>query len=255
MTKPQSDLVMTIDYRIPPYFVSLNGQTKFYTLCNLLLESAARHAMKFHFGYDDMKRENIYWVLSRLQVRMRSYPKMDHPIKVKTWPKGINKLFFMRDYRICSDDGSVLADATSAWLILDGNTGRPKKIDDSLNLHYYNVEGMNAIEEIPGKLPSVQTSSGSITRIARYSDLDINKHVNAVKYVEWIQDLYPIELYEGKNVKEFQINYHSETRYDEEVEIRTQKEENNEGFHYFEGVKNHTGSAAFRAKILFDNFS
>ena len=43
--------------------------------------------------------------------------------------------------------------------------------------------------------------------------------------------------------------------FDEEVEIRTQKKENNEGFHYFEGVKNHTGSAAFRAKILFDNFS
>ena len=131
MAKPQSDLVLTLDYRIPTYFVSLNGQTKFYTLCNLLLESAARHAKLFQFGYDDMKRENIYWVLSRFQVSMRSYPKMDQPIKVKTWPKGINKLFFLRDFKILSDDGSVLADATTAWLILDLNTGRPKKISDA----------------------------------------------------------------------------------------------------------------------------
>lgn len=255
MTKSHSELIFRLDYRIPAYYVSMNKQPKFYTICSLLLESAANHATKFNFGYDDMKRENIYWVLSRFHVRMISYPEMDQPVKIETWPKGINKLFFMRDYRIYSDDDSLLADATTAWLILDGKTGKPKKPGENSKLNHFSVEDRHAIEEVPPKLPSVASTNKSIRRTARYSDLDINKHVNAVKYIEWIQDFFPIEKYEKQNIKEFQINYQSETRYDEEVEIRTHKEENNEGFQYFEGVRNLNGSAAFRAKILFDNFS
>ena len=254
MKSPQSDMILTTDYNIPSYNVSLNGQTKFYTLCNILLDSAARHAKKFRFGYEDMKRENTYWVLSRFHIKMKSYPSMDQLVKVETWPKGVNRLFFLRDYRMYSMDGSTLADATTAWLILDGNTGRPKKIEETNNLPYYNVDGMHAIEHVPEKLPAISHPDDRIIRIARYSDLDINQHVNAVSYIAWIQDLFPSELYENQNVKEFQINYQSETRYGEEVEIRIQKEGAEKGFQYFEGIKNHDKATAFRAKILFDNF-
>lgn len=252
MNSQKSDLILRLDDKIPSYDVSLNGQTKFYTLCNILLDSAAVHANKFQFGYHDMRKENVYWVLSRFHIIMHKYPSMAEQIKVETWPKGVNKLFFMRDYRILSADDSLLTTATTAWLILDGNTGRPKKMEDKNSLHTFHIDDYHAIEAVPDKLPRIPEPDRKMPVVARYSDLDINKHVNAVKYIEWVQDCYPQEIYEKKNVKEFQINYQAETRFGEEVEIRIRNASQTDPFEYMEGIRASDENAAFRAKVQFD---
>lgn len=247
----ESDLILRLDNKIPSYDVSLNGQIKFYTLCNILLDSAAIHANKYRFGYHDMRKENVYWVLSRFHIIMHGYPRMDDHIKVETWPKGVNKLFFMRDYRILSADDRLLTTATTAWLILDGNTGRPKKMEENNSLHSYHIDNFHAIEAAPDKLPQITEPDRQMPVVARYSDLDINKHVNAVKYIEWVQDCYPQEFYEKQNVKEFQINYQSETRYGEEVQIRIRNASASDPFQYFEGIRASDENAAFRARVKF----
>jgi len=254
MSSQKSDLILRLDEKIPSYDVSLNGQTKFYTLCNILLDSAAVHANKFRFGYHDMRKENVYWVLSRFHIIMHEYPSMDEQIKVETWPKGVNKLFFMRDYRILSANDSLLTTATTAWLILDRNTGRPKKMEENNSLHNFHVENFHAIEAAPDKLPGITEPDRCMPVVARYSDLDINKHVNAVKYIEWVQDCFPQDIYEKKNVKEFQINYQAETIYGEEVEIRIRKASPTDFFEYLEGIRSGDENAAFRAKVRFDSF-
>jgi medium-chain acyl-[acyl-carrier-protein] hydrolase len=251
MNYRESDLILRLNNKIPSYDVSLNGQTKFYTLCNMLLDSAAVHANKYSFGYHDMQKENAYWVLSRFHILMHDYPRMDDQVKVETWPKGVNKLFFMRDYRILSEDDRLLTSATSAWLILDGNTGRPKVMKENDSLHSYHVDDYHAIEAIPGKLPGISEPDRQMPVFARYSDLDVNKHVNAVKYIEWVQDCYPQESYEKQNVKEFQINYQSETRYGEEVQIRVRKASETDRFEYLEGIRANDEITAFRARVRF----
>lgn len=251
MNYRESDLILRLDNKIPSYDVSLNGQTKFYTLCNILLDSAAVHANKFRFGYHDMRKENVYWVLSRFHIIMHEYPSMDDRIIVETWPKGVNKLFFMRDYRILSADDKLLTTATTAWLILDGNTGRPKKMPENNSLHSFHIDDLHAIEPVPDKLPKITEPDRHRPVFARYSDLDINKHVNAVKYIEWVQDCYPQEIYEKQNVKEFQINYQSETRYGEEVQIRIRNASRTDPFEYLEGIRASDENAAFRARVRF----
>ncbi len=251
MNYRESDLILRLDNKVPSYDVSLNGQTKFYTLCNILLDSAAIHANKYGFGFHDMRKENVYWVLSRFHIIMHEYPSMDDQIKVETWPKGVNKLFFMRDYRILSADDRLLTTATTAWLVLDGNTGRPKKMEEKSRLHSFLIDDFHAIEQVPDKLPQITEPDRQMPVTARYSDLDINKHVNAVKYIEWVQDCYPQEIYEKQNVKEFQINYQAETRYGEKVQIRIRKSSAADPFDYFEGIRTSEDNAAFRARIQF----
>ena len=254
MSHRETDLILRLENKIPSYDVSLNGQTKFYTLCNILLDSAALHANKFGFGYHDMRKENVYWVLSRFHIIMQAYPRMDDRVWVETWPKGMNKLFFMRDYRMYSSDKLLLASATSAWLILDGSTGRPKKMEKNDHLHNFHIDDYHAVEGVPGKLPAIPGPDRQMSHQARYSDLDINKHVNAVKYIEWVQDCYPQELYEKQNVKEFQINYQSETRFGEEVQIGILQANEKDRFDYLEGIRKNEGNAAFRARVQFGLF-
>lgn len=253
MKYSESDLLFRLENRIPPYYVSLNGQPKFYTLCSMFFEAAATHANSLGYGYDDMKHDEVYWVLSRFQVIMHSYPRMDQSVIIETWPKGANKLFFMRDYRMLSEDMQLIAQATTAWLILDRNTGRPKKIEDA-NLHELIIKDRHGIESLPGKLPVISEPDRARSVTALYSDLDINMHVNAAKYIEWIQDCYDEKLYKSHNVSEFQINYQLETRFAEEINIRMKNLSEDDPYEYFEGIRAKDQMAAFRARLKFDEF-
>jgi medium-chain acyl-[acyl-carrier-protein] hydrolase len=254
MKHRESDLILRLDHKIPSHDVSLNGQTKFYTLCNILLESAAVHANRLRFGYHDMQKENLYWVLSRFHIIMHEYPSMDDRVLVETWPKGADKLFFMRDYRMFSKRGSLLTTATTAWLVLDGNSGRPRKMENNSSLQRFYLHDFHAIEKVPDKLAAITDPDHQMTVVARYSDLDINKHVNAVKYIEWVQDCYPLEIYEKQNVKEFQINYQTETRFGQEVQINIKNASGSDPFEYLEGVRASDDNTSFRAKVQFGVF-
>jgi acyl-ACP thioesterase len=254
MEYTESDLVLRVENSIPSYFVSLNGQAKFYTLASMLLESAGIHSTIHGFGYDDFRKCNVYWVLSRLHVVMHSYPMMNQLVEVRTWHKGANRLFFMRDYQMFSEDEQLLASATTAWLILDGKTGRPKKLGPSDNFEEFSVKDRHAIETVPDKLPAITGPDRQVKIKAQYSDLDINQHVNALKYIEWIQDCYDEETYRLVNVKEFQINYQLETRFGEEVEIRMKNGDPGDPFDYFEGLRTGDQNPAFRARICFGKF-
>jgi acyl-ACP thioesterase len=176
---------------------------------------------------------------------------MDDRVIVETWPKGLYRLFFMRDYRILSEDGRLLTEATTAWLVLDGHTGRPRKMEQNNLLHRFYIDDFHAIEQVPGKLASITEPDRQMPVVARYSDLDINKHVNAVKYIEWVQDCYSQELYEKQNVREFQINYQAETRFGEKVQISIRHASVSDPFEYLEGVRTCDGNTAFRARIQF----
>ncbi len=250
----ESNRILQLENRIPAYYVSLNGQTKFYTLAGMLLESAAIHAAMYGYGYEDMKREKVYWVLSRFHVVMHAYPRMEEPIRIDTWPKGSNRLFFIRDYRLLSRNERPYCSATTAWLILDGSTGRPKKTDELSGLSEFLVKDHHAIENLPEKLPAIPDPDREVPVTARYSDLDINKHVNAIKYIEWIQDCYDEKLYERENVREFQINYQLETRFGEQVDIRIRNHTKRDPFDYFEGVRTSDQNPAFQAKVSFGEF-
>jgi medium-chain acyl-[acyl-carrier-protein] hydrolase len=255
MKYTESDLILRIEDRIPMYFVSLNRQIKFFTLTGMLLEGAAIHSSLHGYGYDDMMRDKVYWVLSRFHVIMHSYPRMGEKVVIETWHKGANRLFFLRDYRMLSEDNRLLASATSAWLVLDGNTGRPKKMDDANPFYEFDVDNLHSIESVPDKLPKIPEPDSQINVTARYSDLDINKHVNAIKYIEWVQDHYDEEVYKTKNVQEFQINYQLETRFGEEVEVRMKRFSEDDQFDYFEGIRTVDKNPAFRARISFGDFN
>ena len=244
-------LIWKEEYRIPSYAVASNGQVKFYFIGNFLFDIASNHASHLHWGFEDMQKNNQYWVLSRFHVKMIKYPFMQEIICLETWPKGIDRLFALRDYRISDLSGNIICLATSAWLIMDAGTGKPLRISDFRELFDYNPDRYS-IKEVPDKLPPVIEPDYQVSVRVLFSDLDINKHVNSGKYLEWIQDCYAEEYYEQRNIREFQINFLSETRFDETIKLSRMTGMHQPECHYFEGIKERDQTAAFRARIVWD---
>ena len=125
------------------------------------------------------------WMLSRLKVKMYSYPRVGEDIIIKTWPSGAERLFLLRDFLIMNKDGEVLGVAVSNWVFMNLETRRPVH-PSSGEIPFIPENPERAIEENPGKVKASENSEEIISFQVRYNDLDMNNHVNNVKYLEWI---------------------------------------------------------------------
>jgi acyl-ACP thioesterase len=230
--------------------IDFNGKLKFYCICGYFFELAARHANHLHFGFKDLKQENVYWVLSRFHIKILKYPGFDQKINIQTWHKGVGRLFGLRDFRITDKDGHDQALASSAWLMLDKNSGRPIRPERISELQNSRIE-YHAISEIPEKLESLSEYQKAKFIEPGYTDLDINFHVNAGRYIAWIQDLYPPDFYNKFQISEFQINYLNETRFGERIQILSCEEPFGDSLSTnVEGRIDGTKNPAFRARVI-----
>ena len=94
-------MYLSENYTIRAYQTAPDGCARLSTLCNLLQEAASRHAEMLDFGYETMRRRQLFWVLARLTVRVERFPGFGDTVVVRTWPKGFNGPFALRDYQNC----------------------------------------------------------------------------------------------------------------------------------------------------------
>ena len=219
-------------------------------------EAAISHAENLGVGREAMARTNQVWILSRMSVRVDRRPKYGETITVRTWPRGGEKLFALRDYDIRDSEDKPAVRARSCWIIIDMDKRRPMRpqsVMDTLPLN----EGLDSLssaahlEERPSLVKIAE-------RPALYSDVDYNGHVNNVTYIRWIEDTLERGLLEQAKTMQFDINYLNEILPGEVTGIWSARIEDASGAFYagaFEGRKeNATGGAtssatAFRAEL------
>ena len=204
-------------YPIHVYEVDQQSRLSIVSAINFFQESACRHAEALGFGVSEFATKNRYWVLSRLYAEMYRYPRWSDAIQLETWPKGMESLFALRDFRIKSSDGQELLGAgASAWLIIDGTTHRLQRVEHvCTDMPYY---PQNATNRQPEKitLAPVMTSQTHIT--AGYTEVDVNAHVNNVSYLNWAVNYLPVDS-KSLTVRSVEINFLSEARLHSPVEI------------------------------------
>lgn len=203
------------DFIVKSYHTDQNGKLTLPTILHFLQECAWDNARANNFGFEDLEKQNAFWVLSKIYLEIDEYPDWKDEIQIKTWPKGIDGLFAIRDFQILRNN-KVIGNATSYWLILDKTNGRPKRLEN-FNFLHDNFLKESAINQKLGKLVFKGSSIIQDQRKVYSSDLDINKHVNNATYVRWILDSYFSE--NNELIKEFEINFLNELRLNEEFAV------------------------------------
>ncbi len=208
----------TQHYTVRAYETDPRGRLSILPVCNMLQDTAACHAHALGLGLHDLGDHT--WLLSRLSVRMDSFPGWGGQVDIETWPSGANRLFAIRDFLLAGDGGSILGRASSAWVIVDLNTHRP-------------VNNAPFIEHIPRPFregvgldaPSKQNPPADIARechyTVRYGELDINRHVNNVSYIGWFIDSVPGNVLEQQVCTGLEIAFLGEAQLDDTVIARS----------------------------------
>ena len=204
-------------YLVHSYEIDQQRHLSMVSAINYFQESAWRNAESLGLGFNELAAKNRFWVLSRLYVEMYRYPLWSDTVEVETWPKGMESLFAMRDFRIKTAGGDeILGAGTTAWLIIDGTTHRLQRIEQiSENMPIY---PQNAVERKLDKIALVDAMTPQIRIIAGYTDVDVNRHVNNVCYLNWAINYLPVEN-EQLTIRSAEINFLSEARLHSPIEL------------------------------------
>jgi acyl-ACP thioesterase len=213
------------EYRIHVYETGPDGKLNLYSLFNYMQDIASDHAIKLGFGRDDLMRDNRFWVLSRIYAVVNEWPLWEESIILRTWPNGTDKLFALRNYEVRYPDGRPIASGTSSWLILDQTTKKVQRPDSILSQYNRNLHTDASPVRYATKInPSAENGIKSPVFRIKVSDLDVNLHTNNVRYLKWVCDTYNLDFIMNNNPQSAEINYLAESKFDEEIMIRTSVE-------------------------------
>src|SRR5574344_217287 len=156
-------------FMVRTYECGANGKATLPTICNYLQEAASRHAELLGFSKSNFEAsgENITWVLTRMFVRMERYPAWEEEITVETFPRGGRRIVAWRDFEIKDSAGRTIGRATSDWMVIDFDPYTPRL-------------------QFPVADQPSTPSSQRLNFRAQNSHIDLNGHVNNVRYIEWL---------------------------------------------------------------------
>ena len=205
------------EYLVHSYEIDMDSRLSIVSAINFFQESAWRNAESLGVGFNDLAEKNRFWVLSRLYVEMYRYPLWGDAIKLETWPKGMENMFAMRDFRLKTADGNdILGAGVSAWLVIDATTHRLLRVEQICDL--IPCYPHNAVEYKLGKIVLAPVMTPQTRIIAGYTDVDVNNHVNNVSYLNWAVNYLPAEV-DKLTVRSAELNFLSEARLRSPVEI------------------------------------
>ena len=193
-------------FTIPSYQVDMNKRLTVSYLLNLMQEVAWQHTTVCRAGWLDLAKENCFWALTKMRVRIYRMPNWLEEVELHTWGKPGPFVVQPRDFEMYDVDGKLLMQATSDWVILDCDTFKPQKLEH-FNDRIACVDGKHAIETPAPKILPLKKQDGGEVHQVLFSDIDVNQHVNNVKYVQWALDNLPDGFQVKQSLKELSINF------------------------------------------------
>jgi len=234
-----------LTFEIPPQFVDFQRRIKLSSLVDLILTASGYNADENGFGLRQLKNLNGTWVLSRLALEMDYFPKQYEKITVETWVQEVHTANTIRNYRLFNEKGEVIGNSTSVWVMINIETRRPMDLRLLKGIEEFATAEESGIER-PFKLNTVESEVIDCFQV-KYSDIDINQHVNTVHYLDWMVNTFTLDEHRSHTIHRIDMNFMNEVVYGNEIMIF--KEEVAPGDFWFEAKANE--KTAFRGRIKF----
>ncbi len=223
-----SEKIDTHRVYVEPFHVDFTGNIFMGVLGNHLLNAAGNHSQRRGWGIGALNENQHTWVLSRLCIEMMQMSRSHEHIRIQTWVESVMKLFTNRNFAITTDEGTPLGYARSVWAMIDLETRKPCDL-----LALYDGDILNYVVSEEENVCPIEGHGRFRFRDAElvrtidtyYSDVDINGHINSIKYIEHILDLFPQECFRTQQLRRMEIAYKAEAYMGERLHFYLQHPE------------------------------
>ena len=196
--------------------VDFNGELKLSSLFKYMQQVASHHVAELKLGSKELIPLNLLWVVIRMNVEIYRYPRIDEAVTFTTHPGDMKAFIYPRYFEIYDEKGNLLIAVSSMWCLINSDTRKVVLKPDGL----VKIDGEPCDEDLPlsDKIRGDATSLVE-TRKVKYSEIDLNRHLNNTKYIEFIEDCHDSAFFENNRVTSLNINYDKEIKENQTVEL------------------------------------
>ncbi len=220
------------------------GRIRLKSLCDILMEVAWEHAGLLGFGYGQLEKQKLAWILSRLSIQLDTYPLWQEKLTIHTWTSGLNGLFAIRHFELLNSGGQKIGRASTNWLVINIENKRPANPSFFNSFSHLFIPGPDGSPGGVEKLNFNQPANELRKYIVRYSDLDFNGHLTTSRYSGILMDSIPFEFLETNEVSIITLNFLKEALAGNALQIYTDND-----FSEFVMHNNSSNKEITRAKI------
>lgn len=233
----------SVTYEILSHDTGHNGEVHPSAVCRYFQETADSQMRADGPTYRQLIAQGYAFVLSRMNVRVHRPLHAYDKVTVQTWaynpPRGVS---FERYYQMYRGE-ELVAEAGSVWALLNLYSGELCRVG-AVDLHYGSDEPLSIPTRL--RLPSLAFEEVG-THTVRYSDVDINNHMNNTRYPDMLCDHIPD--IDRLHVTGLLLHYVAEAPLGETLAVhRAYTEEDGHPVYWFETLRS-DGTCNIRARI------
>ena len=229
------------------------GRMKPSQILMLLQEMAGDHSALLGTARDQLIRKGMFWAVIRHRVQITRLPTTGETLTAQTWPMPTTRTAYPRSTVVYDAQGNECFRSISLWVLMDAGS-RAMVLPGKSGVA---VEGALMGNELaaPGSL-ALRPLANQTQRTVRFTDLDINGHMNNCRYLDWVCDTLPGQFHREHPMAEFTVCYLSEAREGENLSLCWELGE--DGCLTVDAVRPESSSSTgharvFSARVLFEN--
>lgn len=198
--------------------VGINHEATIKTFLEALSNTANIHGNSVGQGINDQGKSHLSWVVTNWKLEVYQRPKICETMLVKTWGQEYSKLRAHRDYDVFNQKGEIIAKATSIWIAINTETGKPIRLTDDIMSVYgrepqhKNFPNFEFTKDVDIDIPIVSKIRFKINK----SMIDCNNHVHNPSYMDLVNEVLP-EGMDEIHFNSIEISYKKEIGPREEV--------------------------------------
>lgn len=210
--------ITTYEYRVDPQQVDFTLRATVPALVNAILNVAGIDAQRKGFGVDALQADNFSWVLSRMAIEFDSRPAQYADYCISTWINEYGRLLSTRNFTVADASGHVFGRAVTQWCMIDLAARTPVDLTAIVETHAHALVDIPSPAEKPRKVLRVAPGCTKSHEVV-YSDIDFNRHVNTLRYLDMMFDMLPIETFEEDRPLRMDIHFLHESRYGQTLNV------------------------------------
>lgn len=244
------DKIGCYEFLAEPFHCDFSGHLFMGHLGNHMLNAADFHSSDRGFGMKYLMSINRSWVLSRLAIEMDEMPKQYTKFNVETWVESAMRYFTSRNFSVVGNDGHVYGYGRSIWAMIDTESRQPTDIFaiDNGAINNWIVNDKDCPIDKGGRVKMSDNAQLVRTIDTFYNDVDINGHINSVKYIEHVLDLWPLDWYRDHQIRRFEIAYVAEAHAGDQLSFYREETAVNE---FCIRIVRKDGTECCRSKVIF----
>jgi acyl-ACP thioesterase len=154
-------------------------------ICNYMEEAAGAHADALGVGISRLLQDNLTWALAKMRLILHRRPGPGENVTVLTWPVGLERAQFRRDFILHDSRDNTLASAVTQWVVMGTKSRRLERFP----FYIAALQPENpplAQEHGDIRIPAPDASHPvGLSFPVRLADIDQNRHVNNGRYIDF----------------------------------------------------------------------